>query len=80
MLCECCNKRMATQLHHRFSQTKWAKRIYKDLIHHYKNLMRVCADCHASHASPKLEHWSEEQFATALQIEPRSKTAKARAL
>lgn len=75
--CQVCLTRKATQLHHRFSQTKWAKKLYGYLIHDPRNLMHVCADCHASHASPHLEHWDESRFCQELGIPPRSKTARA---
>lgn len=66
------------QLHHRFPQVKWAKRLYGQLIHDKRNLMTVCADCHVGHASPKLVHWDEQEFCVALGIEPRSKLARGR--
>lgn len=74
--CQVCYTHPADQLHHKFSQTKWAKRLYGELIHDPRNLMQVCADCHASHASPKLVHWSEQEFCQALGIDSRSKTSQ----
>lgn len=78
--CEVCRIRKASQLHHKFSQTKWAKKLYGDLIHDFRNITFVCADCHSSHASPDLVHWDEQTFCDALGIEPRSKTAQSKRL
>ena len=71
-ICECCYKR-ATQVHHKFEQRSWAKKLYKDLIHHPKNLMNVCSACHIENEHPRLIHWSEVEFCEALGIEVRSK-------
>jgi len=76
MICEACNKNKATQLHHKFSQTKWAKKLYGVSIHDGKNLQHVCADCHTSHASPFLIHWSEQEFCDAMGFKPRSKVGR----
>lgn len=73
MICECCNKKPACQSHHKFSQTKVARKLYGKLIDHPRNIQHCCADCHASHASEKLIHWNEIEFCNALGIEPRSK-------
>lgn len=74
MKCETCHYKPASQLHHKFSQTKWAKKLYGDLIHDVRNLQHVCADCHVGHASLDLVHWNESQFCEALGIAIRSKT------
>lgn len=74
MLCEIC-RRPATQRHHKFSQTKWARKLYGKLIDDPRNIMMVCEHCHSSHQSPKLIHWSEKEFCEALGIQPRSKVA-----
>lgn len=80
MVCEVCRKKRATQRHHKFSQTKWARKLYGDLLDDPRNLMWVCADCHASHASPDLVHWDEMGFCAALGIPPRSKLNKGKAV
>ena len=79
-LCECCGKNPWSDLHHRFSQTKWAKRVYGAMIHDPRNLQKVCNGCHASHANPNLERWSEKEFCDALGIEMKSKVGMTRAL
>lgn len=74
--CEVCRTKQATQMHHRLSQTKWARRLYGPLIDDCRNIQFVCTDCHSSHASSGLTHWSEQDFCNALSIEPRSKISK----
>lgn len=76
--CTCCGNVGPLDSHHKFSQTKWAKRLYGELIHAPANIQFACNGCHASHASPNLIHWSEAEFCQALGLEPRSKTARAR--
>ena len=71
-ICECCYKR-ATQVHHKFPQRSWAKKLYGDLIHDKRNLQNVCSGCHIEDEHPKLIHWTEAQFCEALGIEIRSK-------
>jgi hypothetical protein len=76
--CSCCGKQGALDLHHRFHQTAWAKRLYGQLLHDHRNLQLACNDCHASHRSPLLEHWDEERFCAELGLEPRSRQAQMR--
>lgn len=76
-VCEVCRKSPATQIHHLLPQTKVYKKLYGKMIHHPKNLMRVCEDCHMTKPIP---HYTERQFCEALEIIPRSKTEKARDL
>lgn len=76
VICTVCKKRQATQRHHKFSQTKWARKLYGDLLDDPRNLMLVCADCHSSHASPDLVHWDEMEFCFMLGVDPRSKLNK----
>lgn len=74
--CQACGQMkpiIQQQQHHRFRQTKWAKKLYGNLIHDSRNIMIVCADCHVGHQSTKIEFWTELEFCTALGIEPRSK-------
>lgn len=59
--------------HHKFSQTKWARKLYGKLIDDSKNIDIVCADCNTSHAGTRLTHWNEIEFCRALEIKPRSK-------
>ena len=72
-LCECCKVNLSTQVHHKFNQRKWAKKLYGELIHDPRNLQGVCYICHIGNPHPKLQHWTEQQFCEALGIEPRSK-------
>ena len=76
MICECCLSCVAEQQHHKFPQTKLHKRLYPELIHHADNIQWCCADCHVSHASINLTHWSEKKFCEHFGIEPRSKSGK----
>ena len=71
-LCTCCYK-PASQVHHKFPQRSWAKKLYGNLIHDKRNLQEVCDKCHIGKESPKLIHWTEQQFCEALGIEVRSK-------
>lgn len=64
------------QLHHKFPQRTWAKKLYGSLIHDERNISKVCADCHVGHRSMALEHWDEAKFCSVLGIEPRSKASK----
>lgn len=74
MICRC--GKQASQSHHKFPQTKRNRILYGDLIDHRLNREPACADCHVSHRSPHLTHWSEAQFCRAFGIEMRSKTAR----
>lgn len=71
--CEICNDSYGLQRHHKFSQTKWARKLYGNLIDDPKNIQWVCSNCHASHASLNLIFWSERDFCTALGITVLSK-------
>lgn len=73
MICEICKTYTATEIHHKFSQTKLNKKLYKDFIHHKDNLMRLCYNCH--HNKP-VEKWTEKQFCDHFGIEPRSKSGR----
>lgn len=76
-ICPICNKeKIFLQMHHKFSQTKWAKKLYGMLIHDARNIQYACADCHVSHASLELIIWNELEFCSALGIKPRSKLNK----
>lgn len=73
-ICEICGEgALRIQRHHKFSQTKWARKLYGDLIDDPRNIQIVCGDCHASHRSERLIHWSENEFCEAIGIELRSK-------
>ena len=61
------------QLHHKFPQRKWAKKLYGDLIHDKRNLQDVCYNCHIGTPSTKLIHWSEKEFCKSLNINIKSK-------
>jgi hypothetical protein len=80
MHCECCGKIADLrnfgyfQKHHKFSQTKVFRGLYGNLLDHKKNIQHVCRDCHTSHRSEKLIHWTEIQYCRALKIKPRSVT------
>jgi hypothetical protein len=74
--CTCCDKVGPLDVHHRFPQKKWALKLYGDLIHAPANQQLACSDCHASHRSTKLIHWSEAEFCEALGLEPRSKVGQ----
>lgn len=71
--CFLCGATNKIQIHHKFSQTKLNKKLYGDLIHHYRNTIFLCADCHLNKAIPK---FTEKEFCNALQIEPKSKSEK----
>jgi hypothetical protein len=62
--------RPATERHHLFSQTKWARKLYGNLIDHPLNIRLLCYDHH--HNKP-LDKWTEQEFCDAIGIEPRSK-------
>lgn len=77
MICQVCFKNLATQIHHKLSQTKLYKKLYGHLIHDIRNLVHVCADCHLTKPIPK---WTEREFCEALGITPRSKVEKQKML
>lgn len=61
--CKLCRRRMADQWHHRFPQYKSNRETYGKLLDEPFNLVPVCADCHASHASLEAwARWSEKDF------------------
>lgn len=70
MICEICNKNLATQKHHLFSQTKYNRQLYPEYIDHPDNLVDICADCHLT--KPILK-WTELEFCRHFEIKPRSK-------
>jgi hypothetical protein len=73
--CPICGEYKPLQKHHKFSQAKWARKIYKSLIDHVKNLLYICSDCHLNKPIPK---WTEKEFCEALGITCISKVAKHR--
>lgn len=61
--CSLCGS-LASNRHHKFSQTKWAVEKYgRKLIDDDKNIEWLCMDCHSSHnkISPEL-NWTEKKF------------------
>ena len=58
-MCPICKIRSANEIHHLFSQTKWAKKKYGKLIHHSNNLIYLCSSCHKNGVIPKQ---SEQEF------------------
>jgi len=66
------------QKHHKFSQTKWARRLYGKLLDDPRNIQIVPAEENISHAGKSLIMWDEHEFCQALGIEPRSKVAQSR--
>lgn len=61
------------QRHHKFSQRKWARKLYGKLIDDPRNIQMVDANIHAGHNGPGLIFWTEKEFCEALGIEMRSK-------
>lgn len=74
MICEVCNKRLATQHHHKFPQYKRYRKLYREFIDHPDNLIPVCADCHMVKSLPR---WTEREFCEHFKIEIRSKSGRA---
>ena len=77
MICQLKCGRRAEHRHHLFSKTKWAVNLYGKLIDDRRNILLLCSTCHLNKAIPK---WDERQFCEALNIIPRSKTFKGKAL
>ena len=75
MKCVLCGSMRQLQRHHKFSQSKWAKKLYGELIHDARNIVILCANCHLNKPIPK---WNELEFCNVLGIDPRSKTAQAK--
>lgn len=71
--CELCGKRLAVHKHHLFSNTKWARKLYKVLLDDPRNIKYLCEPCHLWKEIPK---YTERQFCDALGISPRSKLSK----
>lgn len=67
--CELCGKQ-ATDRHHIFSQTKWARRLYGVLIDDPRNIMYLCNSCHLNKIIPKMD---EKEFCAKMGIKPRGK-------
>lgn len=70
MICKLCKINQSEHKHHLFSQTKWARKLYGNLIDDPRNLMELCSVCHLNKPIPK---YTEIEFCNALGIEPRSK-------
>lgn len=66
------------QKHHKFSQTKWARKLYGRLLDDPRNIQIVLAEENISHAGKSLIFWDEQEFCRALNIEPRSEEARRR--
>lgn len=75
-ICEICGSGFAVGRHHKFSQTKWARKLYCDLLDYPKNIQWACGNCHTGHASAKLICWNEREFCEAIGIAPRSYSEK----
>lgn len=69
MVCDICGN-IATDQHHKFSQTKNNKKLYKDYIHNELNIMYLCNGCHLNKSIMK---WDELTFCKEFKIKPRSK-------
>jgi len=68
--CELCGE-LATDRHHKFSQSKVAKKLYPDYIHDPRNLVYLCNSCHLTKPIPK---YSEREFCEIMGIKTRSKS------
>ena len=66
------------QKHHKFSQTKWARKLYGNLLDDPRNIQIVPAEENISHAGKSLIMWNEQDFCAALGIEARSEEARRR--
>ena len=73
MICQMCGNRPATEKHHKFSQTKINKKLYKKYIHHPDNIIYLCYDCHHNKSIPK---WTEIEFCNYFGIEIQTKSGK----
>lgn len=77
MICPACRKSIPLSgiwhKHHKFHNTKWARKLYGTLLDDRRNIDDVCGDCNTSHAGIGLVHWTEKNFCEALGIEMRSK-------
>jgi hypothetical protein len=70
-ICPICNEWKSLTMHHKFPQTKLNKKLYKEFIHHPKNIFYCCLGCHLNKPIPT---WSEKEFCKALGIKTRSKS------
>lgn len=77
MMCEMCGNRPATEKHHKLSQTKLNKKLYREWIHHPDNIMNLCYDCHHNKSIIK---WTELEFCKHFKIYPKSKYLKQKTL
>ena len=75
--CWSCRKKIASEIHHLFPQSKLNKKLYPDYIHDPRNLQKLCYSCH--HDKP-VAHYSELEFCRVMGIEPRSKEAAGKKL
>ena len=71
-VCKLCGKK-ADHRHHLFSQTVWARKLYKNLLEEKSNIIFLCADCHLNKPIPKK---TEKEFCDDLGIKVRSKTGR----
>jgi hypothetical protein len=69
-ICQICNTRQSTELHHLLPQVDLYKKLYYDYIHRYENILCVCKNCHDN----KAFHISEIEFCLMFNITPRSKS------
>jgi hypothetical protein len=66
--CEKCHKNLATERHHKFSQTKMNRKKYGKLIDDKKNIMYLCYNCHHNKLNRE-DKWNEKEFCINLGID-----------
>lgn len=67
MICEICRKQPASQIHHKFPDTKPNRKKYSiKLINHKWNTQWACADCNSSHA--RARNIDERKFCSIMKI------------
>ena len=69
--CPLCDEIKCLDAHHLFSQSNLHIKLYGSLIHHPKNIVYICRDCHLTKPLPKM---TEREFCKKLNISTRSKT------
>jgi hypothetical protein len=65
MICENCFRKVATEKHHLFSQTKINRKVYGWILDEPFNIKFLCYDCHHNKS---LDKYTEKQFRNAAEF------------
>ena len=74
-ICEKCKRQLATERHHKFSQTKANRKKYGKLIDDTKNIMYLCYGCHHNKLRRE-DKMNEREFCELMDMPMYSKASR----